>query len=180
MNSAYCILLFPILTVETCRVLLLTVLMGWLLWTAVFRPLVCCLADKLFSSLECFFRSGMARTKFPWCLMLADYETAPVTVPFSHVLAHGCHHLWVLSSGFPEIVHSTLLSWPTHVGYRSHERYLAHLYQGDLDLKSLSSLRHSILVLPAVKLGCWCLQFNGLIFHKKFLECTGQIANFSF
>lgn len=65
---------------ETCHVLLLAVLMGWLLWTAVFRALVSCCADRLFFSLECVFRSGMARTKFPCWLMLADYETAPATV----------------------------------------------------------------------------------------------------
>lgn len=52
----------------------------WLLWIAVFWAFVCWRADKLLFS-ECFCRSGMARTKFPWCLMLADYETAPVTVP---------------------------------------------------------------------------------------------------
>lgn len=56
-----------ILTVETCRVLLLPVLVGWLLWITVFWASVCCPVDKFFCSLECFFRSGMARTKFPWC-----------------------------------------------------------------------------------------------------------------
>lgn len=55
---------------------------------------MCCRADKLLSSLECFFSSGVAKGKLSLMFNAGDDETAPVTVPavymvpVFHLLAH--------------------------------------------------------------------------------------------